>query len=86
MADSGTDQHADITKLLDSAAAIITNIQPELDEAESKEAIAEVKRLHQEARKKLFANSQRKANPLLTTAELWCVSFLFGSLVAKALF
>ena len=61
-ADSGTAQHADI--------------QPELDEAESEEAIAE----------KLFANSQRKANPLLTAAELWCVSFLFGALVAKALF
>ena len=89
MADSGTAQHADIKKLLDSAAAIITNIQlnrEELDEAEWEEAIAEVKRLHREAREKLFANSRRKANLLPTGAELACVSFLFGSLVAKALF
>ena len=88
----GATQHAGIQKSLDSASAILANIQQkradgeELDEAEWEEAIAEVKRLHREAREKLFANSQRKANLLPTGAELACASFLFGSLVAKALF
>ena len=78
-------QHAGIQKLLDSSDAILANIQQkradgeELDEAEWEEAIAEVKRLHREARKKLFANSQR-------TAELLSVGFLAASLAAKVLF
>ena len=93
MADSGTTQYARIKKLLDSSDAILTNIQlkrddgEELDEAEWEEAIAEVKRLHREAREKLFArvaNSQReakkKAKPFLTTSQWLSAIFIAASL------